>query len=241
MTALAFAAVTFFSTEAGGLLALYRRRYLALVMGAAAGLLFGSALIDLLPDAVGLVAARGGGGILSVALAASAGFLLFRFAEKAGHDSTAGEAGRGARAFGAVAALGLTVHSFMDGMAIGTAFEHSAALGTLVGIAVVAHDFGDGVSTVGVVLGSRAGLGSSLGWLLADAVAPFAGALSARNLHLSQGFLAALLAFFAGTFLFVGASHLLPRALREGRKVTAAAAAVAGFAFIGAATWILDR
>ncbi len=47
-------------------------------------------------------------------------------------------------AFGSVAAMGLTVHSFLDGFAIGGGFQASARIGWLVAIAVLAHDFGDG-------------------------------------------------------------------------------------------------
>jgi zinc transporter ZupT len=239
MTALLFAALTFVSTEVGGLFALHRRCDLCVVLGAAAGLLVGSALLDLLPDALRLVADQGRRGVLAVAFATAAGFLAFGIAKEAMHHSAADRDGHGTRAFGSAAALGLTVHSFLDGMAIGAAFAQSATLGALVGIAVIAHDFGDGLSTVGVVLGSRGARRTSLAWLLADASAPFAGALSARALHMSRDVLAELLGFFAGTFLFVGAAYLLPEAAHEGRRGLVATSVAAGVTFIGAATWIL--
>ncbi|MGD0528466.1 MAG: ZIP family metal transporter [Polyangiaceae bacterium] len=241
MTALLLAVVTFFSTALGGLFALHRRRHLYLVMGAAAGLLIGSALLDLLPDALGLVRDRGRAGVTVIALAALAGFLVFLALDHAVHYAAAGHQEHGARAFGTVAALGLTVHSFFDGLAIGAAFEQSAALGALIGIAVIAHDFGDGVSTVGVLLGSRATVRASVAWLAADAAAPVVGALAARALHLPRALLADLLGFFAGTFLFVGAAHLLPEAAHEGRKLPLAVTVAGGIAFIGVATWLVQR
>jgi ZIP family zinc transporter len=241
VTPLLLAAATFFSTALGGLFALYRRRHLYLVMGAAAGLLIGSALLDLLPDALGLVVDRGRAGVMTIVLAAVAGFLLFLAVDHAIHYAAAGHQEGGTRAFGAAAALGLTVHSFLDGLAIGAAFEQSPALGSLIGIAVIAHDFGDGVSTVGVVLGSRGTLRSSVVWLAVDAAAPVAGALAARALHLPRELLADLLGFFAGTFLFVGAAHLLPEAAHEGRKAPLAAMVTAGIVFVGVATWLIER
>jgi ZIP family zinc transporter len=241
MTALLFAAATFVSTALGGLFAVHRRRHLYLVMGAAAGMLVGSALLDLLPEALDLVRERGRGGVLSVVLSAAAGFLAFFAVDHAVHSDAAGHRQQGARRFGALAALGLTAHSFLDGMAIGAAFEQSAPLGVIIGVAVVAHDFGDGVSTVGVVLASRAALRASLGWLLADATAPLVGVLVAHALHVPQAVLAGLLGFFAGTFLFVGAAHLLPEAAREGHRGALAASFVTGLVFIGTATWVLER
>jgi ZIP family zinc transporter len=241
MTALLLALATFVSTALGGLFALHRRRHLYLVMGAAAGLLIGSALLDLLPDALDLMREAGARGAAAVVVAAITGFLAFFAVDHAVHSTAAGHQDKGVRAFGAAAALGLTVHSFLDGLAIGAAFEQSAALGALIGIAVIAHDFGDGVSTVGVVLGSRGALRASIAWLLVDALAPVVGVATARTLHLSREVLACLLGFFAGTFLFIGAAHLLPEAAREGRKPRLFAAVAAGVAFIGLASWVLER
>jgi ZIP family zinc transporter len=178
---------------------------------------------------------------MKVVLSMVAGFLAFYAVDHAVHYAAAGHQEKGVRAFGALAALGLTLHSFLDGMAIGAAFQQSATLGALIGVAVIAHDFGDGVSTVGVVLGSRGAVRASLAWLLADAVAPVGGVLAASALHLPQHVLAELLGFFAGTFLFVGAAHLLPEAAQEGRRGPLAAAVVTGIAFIGVATWVLER
>ncbi len=210
-------------------------------MAGAAGLLIGSALLDLLPDALDLVRDGGLRGVAAVLVAAVTGFLAFFAVDHAVHATAAAHQATGERAFGTAAATGLTIHSFLDGLAIGAAFEQSTTLGALIGIAVIAHDFGDGVSTVGVILGSRGALRASLAWLLADAVAPVAGVLAARTLHLSPAVLACLLGFFAGTFLFIGAAHLLPEAARDARKGPLLAAVAAGMAFIGVATWVLAR
>jgi ZIP family zinc transporter len=241
VTAILLAVATFVSTALGGLFALHRRRHLYLVMGAAAGLLIGSALLDLLPDALDLIRDGGRRGVAAVVVAAITGFLAFFAVDHAVHSTAAAHQQEGVRAFGAAAAAGLTVHSFLDGLAIGAAFEQSATLGALIGVAVIAHDFGDGVSTVGVVLGSRGALRASIAWLLVDAAAPVAGVLAARTLHLSREVLACLLGFFAGTFLFIGAAHLLPEAAREGRRGPLVAAVAAGIAFVGVATWVLER
>ena len=236
MAALAFAVVTFFSTAAGGLFALHQRRHLYLVMGAAAGLLLGAALFDLLPEAIELSRSVG------VGIAAAAGFAVFYAVEHFVHLGAAEHQKDDAvRAFGSAAALGLTVHSFLDGLAIGSAFVADTRLGVIVGVAVVGHDFGDGVSTVGVVLGSRGALRASIGWLLADAIAPVAGAVLALQLHVPRSMLAYLLAFFAGSFLFLGGAHLLPEAARAGHKGRLAAVVVASLAFAGVVTWVAAR
>jgi ZIP family zinc transporter len=134
--------------------------------------------------------------------------------------------------FGSIAALGLVVHSLLDGFAIGGASHTDSKFLILVAIAVLAHDFGDGVTTVGIVLGFRGGLRASIGWLLADAIAPVIGCAMALAINISPAVLANLLGFFAGSFLFIGAAHLLPEAQHEGKRPWLYLAVVAGFIFI---------
>lgn len=238
LAAIVFSIVTFFSTAAGGLFALHQRKHLYLVMGAAAGLLLGAALFDLLPEAIELSRPSP----LHAAIGCAAGFAVFFAVEKFVHlGAAAHQKDDAVRAFGSVAALGLTIHSFLDGLAIGSAFVADTRLGVIVGLAVVGHDFGDGVSTVGVVLGSKGALRSSIGWLLADAVAPVVGAVVALQLHVPRSTLAYLLAFFAGSFLFLGGAHLLPEAARSGHRGKLAAVVVAATGFAGLMTWLADR
>ncbi|HSZ57858.1 MAG TPA: ZIP family metal transporter [Tepidisphaeraceae bacterium] len=233
MTALLFSFLTFFSTALGGLFALHRRRQLYLVMGLAAGILVAAALLDLLPDALHLAHESGQSSTRRILAAAVVGFLAFWGLDRLMHRAAAGHEHRHEHphetiAFGSIAALGLTIHSFLDGFAIGSAFQASSSTGFLVAIAVIAHDFGDGVSTVGVVLGSRGKLVHSLGWLLADATAPVVGCAAALVLSISPGRIAELLGFFAGSFLFIGAAHLLPEAEHEGRAGWLYVAVLAG-------------
>lgn len=244
MIALLLSFVTFGSTLLGGLFALHRRRQLHLVMGFAAGVLVGAALLDLLPEALELAGATPGAATLTVLRGAVLGFLVFYGLDRSVHLLAAGHAeshadSHAGGAFGTAAALGLTIHSFLDGFAIGSGFRAATAIGVLVAIAVIAHDFGDGVSTVAVVLGAKGSARASLAWLAADALAPVAGAGAALWLAVSPAFLVGVLGFFAGSFLFIGAAHLLPEAGREGGGVALPLAVVAGFAFIALVTQVV--
>lgn len=253
MTALALSILTFFSTALGGLFALRWRSQLYLVMGFAAGVLIAAALVDLLPEAWELASDAKLRTQEQVCLAAVLGFLAYYSVDvfvhlgAAGHQHGHGESHddhsghdhphAGAR-FGAIAALGLTLHSFLDGFAIG-AFHTEAKSFILVATAVLAHDFGDGVTTVGIVLGSKGGMRASIGWLLADAAAPVIGCAAALAISISEAALANLLGFFGGTFLFIGAAHLLPEAQHEGRRPWLYFMVIAGFAFVLAVTRVL--
>jgi zinc transporter, ZIP family len=112
---------------------------------------------------------------------------------------------------GVLSAGGLCVHSFLDGVAIGAGFQISAKLGFLIAIGIIAHDLSDGLNTVTVVLARGNPRRRASFWLIIDMLAPVAGAASTLFVNL-DGLLLWVLAFFAGSFLYIGASDLLPEA-----------------------------
>ena len=113
---------------------------------------------------------------------------------------------------GNLAAAGLAAHSFVDGLGIGIAFDLSNAAGFLVFIAVVTHDFADGMNTVSFVMRQGDTRGRVLSWLSLDALAPLAGAIVGSSLSISERGLGTLLSLYVGFFLFIGATDLLPEA-----------------------------
>jgi zinc transporter ZupT len=261
MTALALSILTFFSTALGGLFALRKRNRLYLVMGFSAGVLIAAALVDLLPEALEMIGPNDAAAREQIFLFAMLGFFVYFTLDffvhlgAAGHEERVEATGHADHvehvdsgghkhhhhnhvSFGSAAALGLTVHSFLDGFAIGGGFQASARIGWLVAIAVLAHDFGDGVTTIGIVLGSKGKLRTSIGWLLADAIAPVLGCAAALAMTISTSVIAYLLGFFAGSFLFIGAAHLLPEAEHEGKVRWLYFVVVAGFGLMGAVNYL---
>ena len=98
----------------------------------------------------------------------------------------------------------------MDGLAIGLSFQVSPATAAVVTLAVLAHDLSDGVNTVNVSLAGGAGRAWARRWLLADAAAPLAGIAASRLVHVPRADFGLILAVFAGFFLCIGASELIP-------------------------------
>jgi zinc transporter ZupT len=240
MTAIALSVVTFFSTALGGWVALRHRSRLYQVMGFAAGVLIATAFLELLPEAVELAQHREPPQVGAVFASAVFGFLVYFALDTVLHRGAAGHEGRHDRHvdFGSATAMGLCVHSFLDGVAIGGAFQAGPTIGVLVAMAVIAHDFGDGVSTVGVVLSSQGGTRSSVAWLLADATAPILGCATALTISISESLIARFLGFFGGSFLFIGAAHLLPEAQQEAKDRSLYPAVLGGFGFACLAHWI---
>jgi len=214
MSALLLSLVTFLSTLAGGLLGLRFRGRLNLILAFAAGVLLGVVAFDVLPEVFGLAGRDGIDPKLPMA-AFVAGLLLFHALERFvlvhhGHES--GYARHRHPRVGLLSAAALAGHSFMDGVGIGLAFQVSETAGVAVAIAVIAHDFCDGLNTVGLMLANRNSVGRSKAMLLTDALAPVAGAASTLLFALPPGALAVYLGFFAGFLLYIGAADILPEA-----------------------------
>jgi ZIP family zinc transporter len=133
-------------------------------------------------------------------------------------------------------AVALSAHSAVDGLGIGLALHLSLGTGLLVFVAVASHDFADGLNTVAFILRQGGGRRSALRWLAVDAAAPIVGAAVGASLSVSAHALGALLARYAGLFVFLGASDLLPEAHEHPSRLRVALT-VAGFGLIALVVW----
>jgi ZIP family zinc transporter len=120
----------------------------------------------------------------------------------------------------------------LDGVAIGEGFHAGASVGWIVAVAVVAHKFADGVSTVGILMstGRSARIVSTM--LGMTALAPLAGLGMQALLPLPLRILALVLGWFSGVFLYLGAAALIPAAHAATRSRWVPAATLAGVAFV---------
>jgi ZIP family zinc transporter len=109
-----------------------------------------------------------------------------------------------------LAPASLIIHSTLDGFAIGVAFQAGTGLGVIVLLAVLAHDFADGMNVVTLALDAARGRGLAIGFLVLDALAPVIGAGLSLVVAIPDVTLGWLLAGFSGVFVAIGASHLLP-------------------------------
>jgi ZIP family zinc transporter len=232
------AAATFVSTCVGGLAAVHIRDRMHLLLGFSSGAVLGVALFDVFPELISRSQAAGIE-ISHAMLMVAVGFLVFFLLERAtalhGGPGHGHEHGHSSKEVGMVAAAGLSVHSFLDGVAIGVGFKTNLTLGVAIGIAVLCHDFADGLNTVTVVLAHGNSLRRAWRWLFVDATTPLLGATVALLAPLPSGVLPYILGSFVGVFLYIGASDLLPEA-REHDSPWPAAATVAGMALLWGVT-----
>ncbi|MBU6141537.1 ZIP family metal transporter [Patescibacteria group bacterium] len=209
------ACATAAATLLGGMFALRFRDKLHLILGFSAGALIGVAFFDLLPEAINLGSTQYG--IPTVTATVALGFLVFMTLDRSVHlyakDDEFDAHSHSHR--GKLGAGSLSIHSFMDGLAIGLAFHVSAAIGWIVATAVLVHDFSDGINTVNLILKDHGTPRQAFQWLLTDAIAPVLGVLSTLFFTLPEASLGLVLALFCGFFLYIGASDLLPESYHQ--------------------------
>lgn len=224
LTSLAAAAVTALGIAAA------RRRHAAterltpIILALAAGVLVSAALVHLTahaletrPDALFFVLL---------------GFAAFVVIDRAGYARQ--------RAAAWTPVLGIALHSFLDGLTYTAAFEAGGVSGATVALGMILHELPEGVIVYallasGGIMPARAGwwafaaagLTTPLGVLVA---LPVIGALPPS----AMGTLTALV---AGILLYVGASHLLPRASQSRWSIVAFAVGTS----IALATSALDH
>lgn len=222
------------STFAGGLLALKYKDKLHLILGFTAGILLSVVAFDLLPEIIEMTEGLGIDPIVPMT-ALVAGFLLFHIFEKLlvahhAHEDTYGEHKH--PAVGVFSALALSAHSFLDGVGIGLGFQISNEVGILVAIAVLSHGFSDGLNTVSLMLTHGNTSKRAFKLLTIDAVAPVLGGLSTLLFSVPEKYLLIYLGFFAGFFLYIGASDILPEAHRRHSSWKTIFATLLGVGFI---------
>jgi len=205
---------TFFSTLIGGTLAIKFKKALPYFFAFASGTLIAVTFFDILPESLKIsesvnLPTR----YIMITIVASflfysileKYFLIHHHKEDEGHGHIMGPIGAGS----------LVIHSFLDGAAIGAAYRVNPAIGLVVALAVIFHDFTDGINTVTLMLKNKQRVKNAQAYLLMDAIAPIIGIAFTSFIGVSQIILSLILAAFAGEFIYIGAVNLLPETYKN--------------------------
>jgi len=214
--AIIFAAVTVIATTLGGYIALRASDRFHLVLGLSAGLLLGLVGFDLLPEVFEMNKSSWLG-VPAVSVAILAGFLTLHIVEGffGSHEPAESDYGHDHEHHniaGAVGALAMGGHVFLDGIGLGVAFQIDTKLGFAVFLAVLVHAFSDGLNTVSLMVKSGHWTSRSYALLGVDAIARIGGATFGTYLALSDSLMSIYLALFSGFLIYLATSHILPEA-----------------------------
>lgn len=214
------ALAAFIAILAGGLLALKFKKSMPYFFAFSAGSIIAVAFMHILPESLE-ISEELGIPIKSIMFTVVGSFFLFSLIEKVFathhlHDSNHDHA----HIMGPVGAGSLILHAFLDGAAIGLAFQVDVLAGIIVALAVLLHSLTDGINTVVLMLKNRQPMTKTIGFLFGAAVAPTLGIIATSFMQLPENYLAFLLAFFVGEFIYIGASTLVPEMREHPSKKT---------------------
>ena len=218
------ALTTFVFTLLGGYVILRFRNKLPYISAFTAGTLMSVSFLDILPESL-RSADIGRLPVRYLMIAVVAAFLFNHLLEHfivmhqiEGHQHHG-------HIMGPLGAGSLVIHSWLDGAAVGAGFQAGPSIGLAIFLAVILHDFSDGISVVTVMLKNKQQTRKTILFLVLDAAAPVLGIVTVSHLKLSERVLALLLAAFVGQFLYLGATNLLPATMGYHSKKIALATA----------------
>ena len=229
------AIAAFAATLSAGIFIKKFKSNIGIVCAFSAGSFIALSAFDLLPTILAL-SPETQSPLYQLLLTATAGFLLLFALNRSlsrlhmeNHEMTKGNM---YPKIGLLSTLEFCSHAFLEGLAMGISFQIQLGLGVFVAIAVISHDFCDGLSTLALMLNSGNSLKSSMSMLLVDAIAPVLGAVSTLFFAIQNYFLVYVLSFLFGSFLYIGAGTLLPDAYRMNRPIITIVFFLLGFFII---------
>ena len=235
------------------------RRFSAGLLGLGGGFILGAALLEMLPEVLAgssgftLPLLVGVGYLMVFVLEQLLNVHMHRLPGEDGHAHMESRPAPGANSealveptplvpitTGLAALAAFYVHDLLDGLAIGAAIISSTELGVMVFLAVVLHEVPAGlvVGTVALAAGrsrkEAVAAGTAIGLITLVGIAlPFwIGTVSSFPGD-------ALLALATGTFVYVGATILIPLS-EGGRSRWVTFSVVLGFATFAATAWLAD-
>jgi len=204
-----FGMVAGIATILGMLLVLFfekpARKYSTLLISFAAGALLAVAFNDLIPESLHLNT--------NALFFVLAGFFLFYLIEHfvVLHTCREEHCPRHKR-LGLIAIFGLFFHSLIDGFIIGVGFGVDFKIGLVATLGVILHEFPEGITTLSILLHSKVKRRKAIMQTILVALATPIGAIISFFLlkGVSENFLGILLAFAAGSFLYIASADLIP-------------------------------
>lgn len=210
---------TFFSSFLslfGGILLLLKEKWTIKVssyfVNFAIGALLGVSFLDLLPEAFSKGATQ------TISIFIIAGMILFYLLEKSliwhHHHRHYGE--KEFHSFNYLVVLGDGIHNFFDGVAVATAFLVAFPLGIITSLAVFFHEVPQEIGNFSILLYGGWRRKKVLLYNVVVSLTAFIGAFVAYfAFSMIEKASSYVLAFVAGTFIYIASADLLPETKRE--------------------------
>lgn len=227
-------AIAFLVTLLGGGFGVKYRRNIVILMAFTAGVLIALSLFELLPE-IFMLTQRTQSSLETALFTVASGF-IFLYATNRYFFQPPKTRGKSKASYrsssGLLATSEFCLHALLEGLTIGLSFQFDFGLGIIAAVAVISHDFCDGLVTITLMISSGNSVKASLGLLVIDAAAPILGATATLFFTLPDNYLVFFLSFLTGGFLYLGTMHLLQKSYRGNRKSVIIGSFIAGLLLI---------
>jgi zinc transporter, ZIP family len=145
----------------------------------------------------------------------------------------AGSIDRGLMNSGILIAIGITIHNFPEGIAVGAGYMHAPSFGVFIAVAILLHNIPEGIATALPLCTSGVCRWDSFRVAFLSGLAEPIGALAAALFLTSfQTLIPAALAFAGGVMVFITLDELIPAAREYGHHHSTAIGIIVGAIFV---------
>ena len=202
-----------FGTTIGGILGVVIKKnsnkFLSFILAFASGLMMAIICFDLIPEALGIT----GLGIVLLGILIGICIMIFCdlvVSKKFSYAKSKSDK-KGLLTTGIIVSIGLAIHNFPEGLAIGSGFEASLKLGLSLALAICLHDIPEGISMAVPMKNGGMKKSKVILYVFLSGITTGIGALVGAIIgQISQTIIAMCLSFAAGAMLYIVSGELIP-------------------------------
>ena len=196
-----------FGTTLGGIIGVvikkHSNKFLSFILAFASGLMMSVICFDLLPEALGI------SNIVNVVIGTIIGIVSMIFCDilvekKFSVNSKTKGMENNLLKTGIIVSIGLAIHNFPEGLAIGSGFEASLKLGLSLAIAICLHDIPEGISMAVPMKNGGMKISKVIFYVMLSGITTGIGAFFGAIIgSISQVVISICLSFAAGAMLYI--------------------------------------
>ena len=204
-----------FGTTLGGIIGVvikkHSNKFLSFILAFASGLMMSVICFDLLPEALGI------SNIVNVVIGTIIGIVSMIFCDilvekKFSVNSKTKGMENNLLKTGIIVSIGLAIHNFPEGLAIGSGFEASLKLGLSLAIAICLHDIPEGISMAVPMKNGGMKISKVIFYVILSGITTGIGAFFGAIIgSISQVVISICLSFAAGAMLYIGSRRTYTR------------------------------